>query len=165
MVDATRTALILAVVAALALLWILGVTFAGCGILACFGGEVPELSAEQLQGAVIERPPGTLWKTVDLVKQENRDELLAAYEQLYPWGDEKARVFPDLELRLLLADGRTIGVAAQEGDPEMLVRVYKDEELTSEVHVAGRQMYDFLYPDSTVPYPYELPVSPTAGNR
>jgi hypothetical protein len=124
---------------------------AGCGGCGCFYGKVPEFLPEQLMSAAIERPPGTLWTTIDLSEPDTKEEVLAAYAELYPWVHERAPVHPDAELRLQLADGRTIGVAVQEGDPEMLVRVYRAGEIQSELHVAGRPMYDLLFPES--PYP------------
>ena len=141
----------LVLVVATTLVLIVGGALAGCSCSSCVGGEVPEFSPDQVEAATIERPPGTLWTSIDLAEPETKEKLLAAYEHLYPWGDEQGRVSPDLELRLQLSDGRTIGVAAMKGSPEMLVRVYKDGELTSELHAGGQQMYDLFYPDSPLP--------------
>ena len=118
---------------------------------ACFPENVPEFSPAQLEGAVIEKPPGTLWTTIDLSGPGTKEELLAAYAELHPWVHEKGGVTADVELQLRLADGRTIGVAAMEGSPEMRLRVYQAGEIQSELHVAGRPMYELLLPDC--PYP------------
>ena len=52
---------------------------------ACFPENVPEFSPGELEGAVIERPPGTLWTTIDLSEAGTREELLAAYSDLHLW--------------------------------------------------------------------------------
>lgn len=118
--------------------WIAILSSGGCA------GSVPGFAPDQLQSAVINSPPLTPKTTIDLGSPGARAKLLAAYQQLRPWGEEQGRVFPDLELRLQLSDGRTIGVASQQDDPEMLVRVYKGGKLRSEMHVRGSLMYYLL---------------------
>ena len=118
---------------------------------ACFPETVPEFSLEQLEDAVIERPPGIVWKTMDLSVPDTKEELLAAYSELHPWVHGSTPVHPDVELRLRLVDGRTIEVGVQEGHPEIVVRVYLEGEMQSELHAAGRRMYELLLPDCLYP--------------
>jgi hypothetical protein len=109
-----------------------------------------------LQSAVINAPPLTPKTTLDLAQPGVKDRLIAAYDQLSPWGDEHGRVYPEVELRLRLTDGRTIGVAFQKNDPEMLVRVYGGGVLKSDIHVRGALMYELLSGASTSDIPLVL---------
>lgn len=112
----------------------------------CLYDRVPHFPLDRLESAVINTPPLTPKTKLDLSEPGVKEKLFSAYEELSPWGEEQGRVFPDLELRLQLSDGRTIGVAYQKDAPQMLVRVYRGEKLTSEVHVRGALMYEFLLP-------------------